>query len=418
MSDDDEYVEGDSGSEPADAPGVVPADDAPAREPVGDTIDSVATHEAPVLPTKRNTARTVASRKAFAEAIRAHAAPKPAEAPKPDDIADPDDEPTVAPAPEVKPAPAAAAPPPVAPVATPPPAPSLDPEVRKIKEQLAADRKALEAERAELAKVKAEPVVAPSDALSLEEYIDSPPKAYRTWLETMRGEKFASDDEFKAEVRDFVTAMSTDVLGVALPENIRAQFDAAQAKKIVRTHKTIQSRREAAAAEKAAKEQAVLTERQEAERVEAEWGRAATVLSQQFAPAMDATNKPVASQAATAYPWLAAEDNPGQVVVDVIRAALNKDGTQLSWQEASKQANAYLESQAKSYYEKRKPLLGGAATAAAPATPKPAAKPTAPVTPTPPTAPAPTSRGKWNRDKHLENTKRAFLASLAQQPKE
>lgn len=414
MSDDDEYVEGDSNSAPADAPGAVPADDAPReRADVGDTIDSVATHDAPVLSTKRNTARTVASRKAFAEAILANKKATPA--PAPEDIADPDDPPAAA-APVPEPVAAAAPAPAPAPAPVPaaaPPAPSLDPEVRKLKEQLAAERKALEAERAEIEKRKAEPVAAPTDALSLEDYIDSPPKAYRTWLETMRGEKFASDDEYKAEVKDFVTAMSTEVLGVALPENIRAQFDAAQAKKIVRTHKTIQSRREAAAAAKAEKERAEAAERAEAERVEQEWGKAATVLSQQFAAQPDATGTPQPSVAAKTYPWLAAEDEPGRIVVDVIRAAMTKDGTQLSWQEASKRANEYLEEQAKRYYDKRKPLLGAVAPAATPA-----AKPAAPVVPVPlPEARVVSAPKKWSRDQNLENSKAAFRRMLAQAEK-
>src|SRR5690242_9345216 len=129
MSDDSEYVEGDSSSEPADAPGAVPADTERA-EAIGDVIDSVSVHDAPVqkIGAHRNAARTAASKKAFAEAILAHKA-KPAA----DAEVDPEAEPEVKPQAAV---PVAAAP--AAPVIAPPPAPSLDPEVRKLKEQLAA----------------------------------------------------------------------------------------------------------------------------------------------------------------------------------------------------------------------------------------------------------------------------------------
>lgn len=400
MADDSEYVEGDSSSEPADAPGAVPADTERA-EPIGDVIDSVSVHDAPVqkIGAHRNAARTAASKKAFVDAILAHKA-KLAE-PAADAEVDPEAEPEVKPQAAV---PAAAAP--AAPVIAPPPAPSLDPEVRKLKEQLAAERLAVEQERIELEKRKAEPVETPPDALSLEDYIDSPHRAYRNWLEAMRGEKFGNDDEFKSEVKDFITAMSTDVLGVPLPENVKAQFDAAQAKKIVRTHKTIQQKREAIAAAKAEKERTAAAEKAEAERIEAEWGKAADVLSQQFGSVADATGKPQPTEAAKAYPWLAAEEAPGRIVVDVIRAALKQDGTQLSWQEASKRANEYLEAQAKQYYAKRQPLLQPAAPAApAPVAAKP--KPAAPApAPTPP--PQPRGRNGWSRDAHLEKTKAAF----------
>lgn len=400
---DDEYVEGDSNSEAADAPGAIPAD-AERAEHVGDVIDSVSVHDAPVqkIGAHRNAARTAASKKAFAEAILEHKA-KTAAA-KPENEYDPEAAPEPA-AVEAKSDPVTAAP--AAPVAA-PPAPSLDPEVRKLKEQLAAERLAVEKERAELEKRKAEPVETPPDALSLEDYIDSPHRAYRNWLEAMRGEKFATDDEFKGEVKDFITAMSTDVLGVPLPENVKAQFDAAQARKIVKTHRTIQERKAAAAAAKAEKERAAATEKAEAERVEREWSQAATVLSQQFAPQQNAEGKHETSAAAKAYPWLAAEEEPGRIVVDVIRAAFSKDGTQLSWQEASKQANDYLADQASRYYAKRKALLQPAPAAApAPVAAKP--KPAAPApTPAPPPKPVGRARNGWDRDAHMEKTKAAF----------
>ena len=156
MADDDEYVEGDAGSEAADAPGAVPTDEAPAR---GEVIDSVSVQDAPIQRMGRNTARTVAARKAFAEAVLAS---KKAPSPVNEDLEDPEDV-ALAAAESAKPegakaelaaAKAAAADPAPVEVAKPaevvPPAPSLDPEVRKLREQLAAEREALAAQRAEL----------------------------------------------------------------------------------------------------------------------------------------------------------------------------------------------------------------------------------------------------------------------------
>jgi hypothetical protein len=403
MADDSDYVEGDSNSAPADAPGAVPSDDAPAA-PAADVIDSASVQDAPVQRMNRSTARTAGARKAFADAILANKA-KPAAVNE--DQEDPED--VALAAAEVKPAAATAPPaaPPPAPPAPEPPAPSLHPEVLKLKQQLEAERAALQAERA----AAAPPAPAPlPDASSLEDYIDNSPRAYRNWLESMRGEKFTTDDEFKAEVSDFITQMSADVLGVPLPENVRIKLDAAQARKAVRTHKTILAKKEAALAAKMEADRTEATTKAEADRVEAEWSKAATVLSQQFQAQPGADGKPATSQAAAAYPWLAAEDDPGKIVVDVIRAAMTKDGTQLAWQEASKKANDYLAEQAKRYYDKRKPLL---ATAAAPAAPKPAVPAAKP-------APLPEARvvppKKWSRDNHMENTKAAFRQMLTAKP--
>jgi len=437
MADDDEYVEGDSGSGPADAPGVIPTDDdSPKDAAKQGGIDSSSVTDAPLLHKPRSTARTQQARKAFAEAILASKKePAAPAAPSEADELDPEAPAAkvaelaatadaaaakIAGADPVAPRPATAEVP--KPVAGTPPAPSLDPEVRQLVQQLKAEREQIAAERAtekaeaEKQRKAAEPA-APSlpDTHSLEAYIDSPPAAYRNWLEAMRGEKFATDDEFKSEVSDFITMLSSDVLGVPLPENVRVKLDAAQAKKIVRTHKTIQTRKEAAAAAQIEKERAAATEKAEAERVEQEWTKAATVLSQQFAPANDAEGKPAVSATAKAYPWLAAEDEPGKIIVDVIRAAVTKDGTQLSWQEASQRANDYLAESARKYYDKRKPLLGADPVAAKPPAP-PAAKPvtTPPAPPVPPKAPTvPQSPNKWSRDKHVEATKAAFRTMIA-----
>lgn len=420
---DDEYVEGDAHSAPADAPGAIPTDDAPAKQ---GGIDSASVHDAPVMQNKRATARTQQARKAFAEAILANKKEAAAAPAKPAADADEfDPEAPVAPAVKAdiavaKEAAADATPPKpeAAPVPTPaapttPPAPSLDPEVRQLVQQLKAEREKLDAERADWEKSRKAAEPTPPDTHSLEAYIDSPPAAYRNWLEAMRGEKFATDDEFKSEVTDFITMLSKDVLGVPLPESVLTKLDAAQARKAVRTHKTIQTRREAEAAARLEKERAEAASKAEIERVEQEWGKAASAISGQFSPTTDAEGKPATSAAAKAYPWLAAEDEPGKIIVDVIRAAMTKDGTQLSWQEASQRANDYLATQAKAYYDKRKPLLSASPAPAAPAKPVAAAPPpaVAPVS-KPPTA-APQSANKWSRDRHVENTKAAFRAMIA-----
>jgi hypothetical protein len=426
---DDEYVEGDSSSEPATAPGEVPTDDAAPRDAKQGGFDSTAVSDAPVIRRSTKTQHTVEARKAFAKAVLENkskpAAPSTGAAAELADL-DPETAPiaasddaakakaagTMAPPPKAADI-LAATPPPAA-----PPAPSLDPEVRRLKEQLAAERQALAAERAEFEKSRQPPPadVLP-DASNLEDYIDHAPRAFRTWLESMRGEKFATDDEFKAEMSDFITQASADVLGVPLPDATRTKLEAALARKAVRTSKVIQTKREAALQAKLEKERKEAEERAANEEVERQWTNAAHVVGQQFAPTQDATGKATASQAAAAYPWLAAEDEPGKIVVDVIRAAMNKDGTQMSWQEASKKANDFLAQQYKTAYERRKPLLGE--KPAAPVV-TPAAKPAPAETRAPDAAPLPEARverapQKWTRDKHVESTKAAFRKMISGQ---
>lgn len=443
---DTEYAEGDSGSEAADAPGAIPAEDTGnsvaeriKRDASSGFESTVVTDDIAVVRRPGKNARAAESRKAFAEAIlaskKANAELTTQAAPaKPADEFDPEADPApaaaaaaVAPKPPIAPKPAAT----VAPEATvtaapapttPPPAPSLDPEVRKLREEMKAAREQLaaELEKAKAAAATPAQTAAVADAMNYEDYVDRPSSAYRNWLETMRGEKFASEDEFKLEARDFITSIGADVLGVTLSDIERNSLETRMARKAVRVSKTVASKREQEAAARAERERAEAETKAQTERIEQEWSKAAEQVSAMFSPIAGADGKPAQSAAAAAYPWLATVDDktPGEVVVDVIRAAMAKDGTQLSWQEASKKANDYLEAEWKRGYAKRQALL----SPAAPVTPKPTAKPAAPT----PSAPAisPSQRvnpspvdtnGKFSKDKHRENTLAAYRAAF--QPK-
>ena len=281
-----------------------------------------------------------------------------------------------------------------------PPAPSLDPEIRRYREQLKQREEALAAREAELAKQKpAEPAVAALPA-DIEAYLDNAPSWLRGTFESMRGDKM-TEDEFKSEVADLITMLSSDVLGVPLPENVRTKLEAAQAKKMVRTHKTILSRKEAEAQARAEKERAAATEKAEAERVEREWQSAAEKL----------TGHVQTEAVAKTYPWLAAEDDPGAAIVDVIRSFLNRDGTKLAWHEAAKMADDYLRDEHTKAYQKRQALFSaGTAPAAKPAAP--AAPKVADPAPKPAVTTTPSGNQKWSREKHMENTRAAFRRML------
>jgi hypothetical protein len=395
---DDDYVEGDSNSEAASAPET----DKPARDAKQGGFDSGSVSDAPVMHRPSTAARLAESRKAFAAAVIANK-DKPAAKAVDHDILDPD-EPIAAIA-EIAKLKAETAPEAKPPAHAAPPAPSLDPEVRALRESLKSERDAIAKERAELEKQRAKPAEAPTpsaplSAPDLESYIDNAPSWLRNTFEAMRADKM-TDEEFKSEVADLITMLSGDVLGVPLPENVRIKLEAAQAKKMVRTHKTLMGRKEAEAKTRAEREQVEATTKAETERMETEWKKAGESLSAHMR-----TDVP-----AKTYPWLAAEDDPGAAIVDVIRSQLAKDGTSIAWEEAAKLANDYLAENAKRYYDKRRPLLSSEPAKPAAVAAKPAAA--APVAaPPPPVATTPSGNQKWSNDKHREQTRAAFRAQI------
>lgn len=284
-----------------------------------------------------------------------------------------------------------------------PPAPSLDPEVTWLRKTLSDERQQLQKqitdERAALVKereafeAKRESA---SKAVDYETYLESAPKSYRTWLEEMRGDKM-SDDEFRQEAADFVTLMSSDVLGVKLPDDVLARIQTQQVRKSLSAYKAKDSRQKMAE-----------TNRREAEEVEAKWKSSAASVDAHFQA--DAPTR-------ATYRYLAAEDSPGSIIVDVIKSALAKDGTRLAWDQASKLADEYLGKQFKAYNEKRKHLLveqpaKAVETEAPPGRPPGTQVVRAPVLTPPPPVPPPATpspkTGNWSNEEHRRATRRAF----------
>ena len=293
------------------------------------------------------------------------------------------------------------------------PAPSLDPEVSWLRKtlsdekqahakQMAEDRAAFTKEREDFEKRRE----SASKAVDYEVYLESAPKSYRTWLEEMRGDKM-SDDEYRQEAADFVTLMSSEVLGVKLPDDVLARIQTQQVRKSLSAYKAKDSRQRMAE-----------TNARETAEVEAKWKSSAASVDAHFQ-----ADEPTRKQ----YKYLAAEESPGSIIVDVIKSALAKDGTRISWNDASKLADDYLGKQAKAYYEKRKHLLvEQQPQAAKPAEVEaPTGRPSgtqvvraAAPQPAPAAAPPPTkpTTGKWNPEEHRRATRRAF-ASVFNPPK-
>lgn len=193
--------------------------------------------------------------------------------------------------------------------------------------------------------------------------IDRPGHTVRGWIEGLRGEKFADDGEFKAEAADLVSRLATEVLGVPLPAATRAKLDAAAAKKMLKGSRVSQSKRESAARERA-----------EREAHDAEWSRAAEMLDAKIA-------------SSDSYPLLAAENRPGETVIDVIMSA-KEAGEKLTWEAAAKLAESHLRAQ----HNRRSSRLAPKAAAAKPAH----------------VEAEPASAGPWKKATHRASTLAAF----------
>lgn len=319
-----------------------------------------------------------------------------------------DAEPEAAAAAEVKAEPAEVAPKP-AEVVVPPPAPSLDPAIEQHKQRL--DMRASELDAREKQIVDREKAVgADFDGLR-DTYYDKPSAATVAFIRRMIGAGEA--DDITEEVADLITQLSGDVLKVPLSPEIRSRLESKLALKSV----------------KAQKQQ--LTKREQ----EIEARRVAAAEKDERVRAISSLGAEMQKEErAKEFPFLAAEDNAGELVFEVIEAQHKRDQSILPWTEAAKRANDYLSQQWRRAYDKRRPLLS-AAPDKEPPKPAEAIVPqgdpsgirrshtitnaasaaTATSRPRPP-APAVDANGKWNREAHRAQTMAKMRQAFKEHP--
>lgn len=309
-------------------------------------------------------------------------------------------------APAPKQAPAAAMPVPAAPLAptvaqpaTVPPAPSLDPSVLELRERLTAkEAQLVERESALTAREAASDIEKHRDA-----YIDRGAGAIVDLIKSWNGEM--TPEDFQSEIADLITGLSSGVLGVQLPADVRAQMESRRAVKTVRAHTAKLSKREA---EIEAKQRAATEADTRVRAIHALGGELA---------------KPEVS---AQFKFLAAEDNAAEIIFDVVESQLKRDGTMLQWTEAAKRANEYLETKWRAAYDKRASLLS---TSPAPAgdaanskTERVQGDPqgirrshtlTNAATASAPAPAEPAKPGRWTREDHRANTMRKFRAAFS-----
>jgi hypothetical protein len=384
--DDGDDVAIDDGMEPespsGEDPGVDDSDDD------GDDDEVAAGGPAISVATPRGTRPISAKVRELAAALKAKNATKRGEHDLPDDDdADYDEAPSGAAIIAATETPAPEAPPP-----TPPPAPALDPEVVRMREEWTAKSSELEAREAKVRELEQS-----GDMAQLaEQYFERGAPAIVELLKKWEG---VEGDALKDALADLVSDLTIH-MGVEVPQEIKDR------REITRTRKQVQRMR--AQQERAARE---ASERAESAQDEQNRVRVKGILQQEI-------TKP---DHATVYPWLASEPNAGEIVFDVIDAAIKKDGTKLTWQEAAKRANDYLSTQSRAWFDKRRHLLVTASSQGAPASgskqstqgdPQVRRSQAPPATPPPGPPPTPPSEGKWDPEAHRRRVKAKHRAAF------
>ena len=278
------------------------------------------------------------------------------------------------------------------------PAPQLDADVLRLKQEY--DQRFADLDKREQAIAQRE--VAGDTARARDTYIDKPVQWWKDSLKTF-GLGELDENEYKRETADLINELS-DSIGVPISPATKALMEQRRAVKYVRADKQLRAQRD--------KQE---SESREKARVDGEWANAAITLTTHLT-----------GEAKAKYPYLATVDRPGEAVVSIIRRASEREGKQLTWQEASKQADDYLKSQVLTSYDKVKHLLN-----AAPGKPGDAASAGTQVAqgdpsgirrsrtlsnaqaasaPTQPNAPAVTAvvKGKWSKEAHRKNTLAVF----------
>lgn len=384
--DDDDDVAIDEGMEPESPTGADPGDDddddgddgVAAGGPVSRTMDAP-------RGTRQISDRTRELARKIAEANKGKGDASDPDLPGDDDI-DYDEAPTGAP---ITPGAAAAAlvtdPGAVAAVPpAPPPAATLDPEVTRLREEWTRKSAELEERESKLATAEQSGDLA---ALA-EQYFERGAPAIVEILKKWEG---VDGEQLKDALADLVSDLTIH-MGVEVPQEVKDRLEAKRTRKQVQRMRSQQAQ----TAERGRKEQEAAQDEQNRVRVKG-------ILQQEI-------TKP---EHAPSYPWLTAEPNPGEIVFDVVQAAFKKDGTRLTWQEAAKRANDYLNTQSRAWFDKRAHLLT-TATGGAPAGGQQqrtqggqqVRRSQAPQQVSPPvTPPAPEQPQKWDPEAHRKAIK-------------
>jgi hypothetical protein len=284
-------------------------------------------------------------------------------------------------------APPIAVPPPVAA----PPAPSLDPEVLRLREDYQKRAAELDAREQTIAERARSTDIAKLRDTFFDKGAPAIAEIIKQWMPGL------SDAELKDEVSDLIQDLAHQYLEAPLDQPVKDRIATKRTRQGLKNWRVEQER----VIEEQQKK--LLATQEEENRV-----RVKRILHQEV-------TKP--DHAAT-YPYLASEANAGDLVFETIDQEYRNTGQQLTWVDAAKRVEDWLKSQALAFYDKRKHLLSPqpplqqqpapsdkqraqgdsqvSRSHAPPKTPeKPASLPQAAVVPT----------GKWTAERHREQVK-------------
>jgi hypothetical protein len=300
-------------------------------------------------------------------------------------------------------APAALAPTLTPPIAAAPPAPSLDPEVMRLRADLQQERDKLQADLEAFTAASRQSDVAKLRDVYFDKGAPAVVDVIKQWMPGLEGE------DLKREVADLIQDLAHQYLEAPLDETVKDRITNKRVRTGLKTWKQDQERAEEE------RQKQVLASQEEADRL-----RVKRILHQEV-------TKP---EHATQFPWLVLEDNAGDLIWEVAQQEIKESGKQLTWQEAAKKANDWLQSKSSAFYEKRKALLSPPPQAApgdkqraqgdkqVQQVTRAAEKPKAPTPPPERTAtrePLPEARlvsKKWTPESHRANTMSKFRGQL------
>jgi hypothetical protein len=305
-------------------------------------------------------------------------------------------------------APVAAVAPPVAGLAVPPPvvappiapAPSLDPEVVRIRTELQQEREKLQQEREQFAVASRASDIAKLRDTYYDKGAPAIAEVIKQWMPGL------SDAELKDEVADLIQDLAHQYLEAPLEQTVKDRIATKRTRQGLKNWRTEQDRLQEEQQKK------LLATQQEETRA-----RVRTRLHQEV-------TKP---EYATTFPFLSSEANAGDLVFETIDQEYRNTGQTLKWEEAAKRLDDWLKSQALAFYDKRKHLLspqpplqqqpvpsdkqraqGDNQVSRSLAPPKPPEKPTPPQE-------RPVSNQKWTAERHRESVKSKFRQQFKNQ---
>jgi hypothetical protein len=285
---------------------------------------------------------------------------------------------------------------PAAPVAPPvaltPPAPSLDPEVIRLRQELQQKHEVFEQERAAFQQQSRSSDVAKLRDVYFDKGAPAVVDVIKQWMPGLEGE------ELKREVADLIQDLAHQYLEAPLDEPTKDRITNKRVRVGLKTWKQEQERLEED------RQKQLLASQQEQEQLQVK-----RILHQEVTKAENASR----------YQWLSAEDNAGDLVFETIDREFRTSGQQLTWQDAAKRVDDFLQKRSLAFFDKRKHLLSPTPT------PAPVDKQRAqgdkqvqqvtraaekPKQPAPPQAPV--QPKKWTPEQHRANTMSKFRGQL------